>query len=118
MTATMRDQDPMVGAPIWPFMIPVCLTAPERKADGVFEALIDSGCTQCLISLSVINELEVRTQWLAKPLWFEQVDRSLMGGAPATHITEPIRLEMTMHWEMIHFVVVPKMTEAVILGLA
>lgn len=35
-----------------------------------------------------------------------------------THLTEPVKLKMGQHWEMIRFVVVPKMTEAVILGLA
>lgn len=52
---------------------------------------------------------------LANPICFEQVDGSLIGGAPAILLTEPLRLEMGWHWEMIQFVVVPKMTKAVIL---
>lgn len=37
---------------------------------------------------------------------------------PATLIMEPVRLGMAQHWEMIHFVIIPKMIRAVILGLA
>lgn len=33
-------------------------------------------------------------------------------------VTEAVRLEIGYHWELILFVVAPKMTEAVILGLA
>lgn len=55
---------------------------------------------------------------LTGPIRFEQVDGSLLGGTPATLITEPLQLEMGWHWELIHFMLVPKMTKAVILGLA
>lgn len=47
---------------------------------------------------------------------FEVVDGSLIGGSPATHLT-PVLLEMGQHWE-IQFVVIPKMSETIILGLA
>lgn len=40
------------------------------------------------------------------------------GGTPASLLTEPIRLEMGYHWELIHLIVVPKITDAMILGLA
>lgn len=49
---------------------------------------------------------------------FNQADGFLMGGSPVTHVTEPICLDMGEHWDIIHFVVIPKMTETVILGLA
>lgn len=49
---------------------------------------------------------------------FEQVDGSLLGGVPAMYITEPVWMELGEHWEVIRFVVVPSMTEVVILGLA
>lgn len=55
---------------------------------------------------------------LVRPICFEQVDVTLIGRAPATLVTELVRLEMGCHWKLIHFVVAPKMTEAVILGLA
>lgn len=34
------------------------------------------------------------------------------------HLTEPVWLEMGKHWEIIRFIIVPKMTEEVILGLS
>lgn len=67
------EQDLMVSATIRPFMVMVSLTALRLGVRGMFEALIDSRCTWCLISLSAVTELEVRTWRLAKPLWFKQV---------------------------------------------
>lgn len=40
-----------------------------------------------------------------------------MGGVLATHVTERVKLDFGQHWELIHFIVVPKMMEEVILGL-
>lgn len=55
---------------------------------------------------------------MAKPIRFEQMDGSMLGGALATHITEPVKLEMGEHWELSRFVVVATMNESLILGLA
>lgn len=38
-------------------------------------------------------------------------------GSPATHLTEPVQLETGQNQETIQFVIAPKMTEVVILGL-
>ncbi|XP_060544221.1 olfactory receptor 13H1-like [Pantherophis guttatus] len=43
------------------------------------------------------------------------VDGTLIGGASATLVTELVRLEIDHHWELIRFVVAPKMTQSVIL---
>lgn len=40
-----------------------------------------------------------------------------MGGTLITHLTEPVQLEISEYWELIQFLVSPKMTEAVILAL-
>lgn len=40
------------------------------------------------------------------------------GGAPATHVTEPVQLGIGEHWECLRFVVVDVMIEPIILGLA
>lgn len=66
----------------------------------------------------VVAELGIRVRQLAIPVRIEQVDGSLLEGAPATLVTEPVRLEMGAHWEVLQFIMVPSMTEAVILGLA
>lgn len=55
---------------------------------------------------------------LRQPIKFEQMDGSTLGRVPATHVTEPVRLEMEEHWENIRFIVVERMIEPIILGLA
>ncbi|XP_039213407.1 uncharacterized protein LOC120314410 [Crotalus tigris] len=110
--------DPMVSEPIAPFILPIVLTSPHSGEQWECKALIDTGCTRCLISRELALEHGIHLHRLAQPVRFEQVDGSLLGGAPATHITEAIRLELGAHWETIQFVVAPAMSEAVILGLA
>ncbi|KAK9395807.1 RTL1: Retrotransposon-like 1 [Crotalus adamanteus] len=112
------DEDPMVSQPISPFAIPISLTSPTTGQTGEYQALIDSGCTQCLVSKGVVKKVGIRVHRLARPIHFEQVDGSLLGEAPATLVTEPVRLDMGEHWEVLRFIVVPSMTEEVILGLA
>lgn len=51
-------------------------------------------------------------------LRFEQVNILLIRGTTATNLTKSVRLEMGQYWEIILFVIVPKMTGAVILELA
>lgn len=88
---------------------------PKTGAQGEEEVVINIGCTWCLISLSLCQMLGIQTKPLASPINFEQLNESLIGGAPAT---EPVQLEMCHHWELTRFIVAPKMTETVILGLA
>ncbi|KAK9402189.1 hypothetical protein NXF25_010545 [Crotalus adamanteus] len=52
------------------------------------KALIDSGCTRCLISRKVADALGLRLIKLSRPINFEQVDGSLLGGAPVSQVTE------------------------------
>lgn len=116
-----EEEDPnnlMVSGPMRPFVIPVTVQN-LRTFLGVKQgALIDSGCTRCLICRAVIEELGVCMVKLKKPIKFKQMDSSTLGGAPATHITEPVRLEIGEHQEDIRFIVVDKMIEPIILGLA
>lgn len=65
-----------------------------------------------------MGKLGIKTKPLRAPIWFKQVDGSVIGGHPASEVTKELKLEMGQHWELIHFIVVPKMTESVILGLA
>lgn len=78
--------------------------------------LVDLGCTRCLISETVATSMGMRLQRLGRPIRFEQMDGSLLGCQPATHVTEKVTMELGQHRERIHFVVVPKITEEVILG--
>ncbi|KAK9408175.1 hypothetical protein NXF25_006949 [Crotalus adamanteus] len=111
-------EDPMVSEPIVPFTIPITLTSPVTGESKPFQALLDTGCTRCLISKGVVQQMQIRVARLKSPIRFEQVDGSLLGGAPTTLVTEPIRMDIGGHWETIRFIVVPTMSESVILGLA
>lgn len=81
-------EDPMVSEPIHPFIIPVTITGPQSGRPGEYGALIDSGCTRCLISQVVAAELGIQVREMPKPMKFKQVDGSLLP-PPATHIMEP-----------------------------
>lgn len=73
-------EDPMVSKPIHPFIIPITIVIPQSAQHGRYGALIDSGCTQCLTSQAVVTALGIRVREMAKPVRFEQVDGSLLGG--------------------------------------
>lgn len=66
----------------------------------------------------MVNELGVDMTRLWMPIKFKQMDGSTLGGVPATHITEPVRIKIEEHWEYIRFIVMDKMIESIILGLA
>ncbi|KAK9395714.1 hypothetical protein NXF25_019075 [Crotalus adamanteus] len=112
------NEDPMVSQPICPFAIPISLTSPMTGHIGEFQALIGLGCTRCLVSRGVVKKLGIKVYRLAHPIRFEQVDGSLLGGVPATVVTELVMLDMNDHWEMLRFIVVPSMMEDIIIGLA
>lgn len=109
--------DPMVSNPVRPFVIPVVIQNTRSGVGDEQSALIDSGCTQCLIRQSVVDNLAIWVRTLQTPIRFEQMDGSILGGVPATHVTELVRLEIGEHWEYIRFVVVDTMIEPLILGL-
>lgn len=99
------ENNPMVSMAVRPFWLPVVLTAWRCWS---CDTLIDSDCTRCLMSLATTAGLGFRVRKLSRPIRFEQVDGSLLGGAPATHVTERVKLEFRQHWELIHFVVVSR----------
>lgn len=96
--------DPMVSELISPFIIPVTIRHPGTGKEGDLGALIDSGCTQCLIRHLIVEALGVRIVNLKKPITFKQMDGSTLGSSPATHVIEPIHLKIREHWEHIRFV--------------
>lgn len=52
------------------------------------------------------------------PHLFEQMVGSLLGGQLATHVMEPLTLEVAPHQERIRFIVLPRIMEEIVLGLA
>lgn len=78
------ETDPMVSKAIHPFVIKLRIVVPRTGTQGDIEAIIDTGCTRCLTSLPTVQKLVIRTKPLACPISFEQVDGSLIVGAPIT----------------------------------
>lgn len=87
------------------------LVVPET---GDVEAMIDTGCTRCLIGLHLIKQLGIKIRPLICPICIDQVDGMLIGGVPVILVTELIKLELGCHQELIRFVVALKMMESVI----
>lgn len=95
----------MVSKPVQPFIIPVVIHNTDTGVSSNQGALIDSGFTRCLIRRSVVDELSIRVVALNMPIRFKQMDGSIMGGAPASHVMELIRVEIGEHWEPLRFIV-------------
>lgn len=111
-------EDPMVSDPICPFIIPLTIVGAQSAQPGEYGALIDTGYTRCLISQAVVAALGIQVREMAIPIRFEQVDASLLGGAPANHLTKPVWLEMGEHREVLRFIIASKVMESVILSLS
>lgn len=109
---------PIVSDLIHLFIIPVALQNIHTSVTVHQGALIDLGCTHCLIHMAVVDSLGIHTLNLGTPIWFEQIDGSMLGGTPVTHVIELIQLEIGEHREDIHFIVVERMVKPIILGLA
>lgn len=76
--------DSMVSDPVRPFIIPVVIRNTHMGEGSNQGALIDSGCTRCLIQRSVVTALAIRVVALRTPIQFEQMDGSVLGGTLAT----------------------------------
>lgn len=70
------------------------------------------------MSVVVTSDLWLGLHRLAHLIKFEQMDRSLTGGQPATHVTKKVLLELGQHREALQFIVVPQITKEIVLGLA
>lgn len=77
-------QDPMVCVPICPFVIPMTLKHLRMGKEVHQGALIDTGCTHCLLQRSIVDNMGLHVVQLRKPIVFEQMDGSTLGGQPAT----------------------------------
>lgn len=107
----------MVSDPVQPFVIRVTIRNIPTSMGLDHGSLVDSGCTRCLIRRAVVEKLGICMKQLHHPITFEQIDGSTLGGAPATHVIEPVRLEIEEHQEDFRFIVIDKMIEPIILGL-
>uniref|UniRef100_A0A2D4IEP7 Peptidase A2 domain-containing protein n=1 Tax=Micrurus lemniscatus lemniscatus TaxID=129467 RepID=A0A2D4IEP7_MICLE len=112
-----NQEDTTVSSQVLPFLIPVVLGNQQNGMRGRYGALVDTGCTRCLINQLVVDELKLSVEFMKQPMKFEQVDGSLLGGKPSFTMTVPVKLEIGVHWEILRFIVVQDMRADVILGL-
>lgn len=89
----MDPRNPMVCAPIRPFIVQVTLKHPKMGKAEHIGALVDTGCMRCPLRRSVAEGLGLCIITLQTPIKFEQMEGSTLGGQPATHVTELARLE-------------------------
>lgn len=54
---------------------------------GTMTTLLDSGCTRCLVSPSIVEKLGM---CLRTPIAFFQLDGTQVGAASTTFVTEPV----------------------------
>ncbi|KAG8125469.1 hypothetical protein E2320_020781 [Naja naja] len=116
--ADSKEDDPMVSGAILPFKIEGTLTVTCTGVEKPIDIIIDTGSSWCLISPESVCSLGIEIKMLTTPIRFQQVDGSMIGGSPAMQVTEKVKLTIGEHWEIIWFIVIPKMTQSVIPGLA
>lgn len=106
-----KSDDLMVSQPI-PTFHHCCQTYHAKDWDtGGLKCPNRLGLHKVPDQLPNSTKMRIHAKLLRKAMKFEQADGSLMGGSPAIHLTEPVCFEMGQHWEIIRFVIIPKMTE-------
>ncbi|KAK9395050.1 Retrotransposon-derived protein PEG10 [Crotalus adamanteus] len=101
------EGEPLVSGCITPIFKTVTILIPPMPEAVKVKALIDSGCTRCLISPTLVGNLGIPSRRLEQPISFGQLDGSIAGGVPATLATLPIHLSLGNHEEDLTFVVTP-----------
>lgn len=81
------------------------------------KALLDLGCTRCLVSPALVEKFGIRLRRLKTQIAFCQLDGSVAGGIPATFTTVSLEMTMGSHSETLSFTVTPGMDRLLILGL-
>ncbi|XP_058041925.1 uncharacterized protein LOC131199783 [Ahaetulla prasina] len=117
-TTSESDEDLLVSWTRGPLDIPVNLHVPSSGNKGEMLALLDSGCTRCMISPELVEKMELKLRTLSKPIAFAQLDGSVAGGGPAHFVTEPIEMIIGDHREILNFIVAPGMDQPLLLGLS
>lgn len=71
------------------------------------KAILDSGCTRCVISPEVVKKLGLRR--LKIPIAFCQLHGSVAGEGPAHFVTKLVEMGIGSHTETLSFIMVPGM---------
>lgn len=87
------DDDPLVSYHVNPITIPVELTVPSLGA----MAVLDLGCTRCVVSPEVVEKLGLRFRQLMVPIAFCQLDRTVAQGVLTHFAMELVELWMGNH---------------------
>lgn len=95
--------DPLISRLIEPVTLPQELWIPSSGRKVRLKALLDSGCTRCLISPTLVGKLGVHLKRPKNPIAFCQLDGSIVGGIPAMFDIEPLELAMRNHTKTLIF---------------
>lgn len=75
--------DPLISRPIESLTLLQELLIPSSGRKVRLRALLDFGCTKCLISPTMVGKLVVHLKRPKNPITFCQLDGSIAGGIPA-----------------------------------
>lgn len=84
---------------------------------GSLLALLDLGCTRCLVNSTLVEKLGLQLQEPKVPMAFCQLDGSVAAATPTTFVTEPVEMRLGAHTETLSFIVVSGMERPLVLGL-
>lgn len=108
------ENDPLVGGLIDPIMVPLELSILGSGKKVTLAALLDSGCTCCLISPKLVGKMGAPLRRLETPIAFCQLDGSFAWGIPASFAARLLNLVKGSHSETL----APGMEMPLVLGLA
>lgn len=91
------ENDPLISMTIILMIVRVELMVGFSEHKGIMTALLDSGCTRCLVSPGMVEKLGMCLRQLKISIAFSQLDGTLTGGSLATFLTEPMELKIGPH---------------------
>lgn len=84
----------MVSAPVHHLEAKMDIAALCSGTRQGVKAVIDLGCSFCLISQLTVQRLGLHVRKFRKPVKFEQVNGTLLVGKVASHLTESVQLKL------------------------
>lgn len=114
---TNYNDNPLISGPIALVTMAIEPHLPGMGQTVSLKALLDSGCTRCLVRPALVEKFGIRLRRLKIPIALGQVDGSVAGGIPATFTTVSLEMTMGSQSETLSFTVTPGMNRLLILGL-
>lgn len=117
MTESDYKDDPLVSGSIDAIKIPLELSIVGTGKKIMLAALLDSGCTHCLISPKLVGKMGESLRRLKTPIVFCQLDGYVAGAILANFATKSLNLLMGSHSKTLVFIMTPGIEWPLVLGL-